>query len=106
MKEEERVEVVVVVAVVVVVITTECVHRRIGQQETGNFREISEARQEKEECLAPFSDLYFFYSHQSLKFRDILFLFSVIFFLHGISMPSFKLFYPYGFKHSPLFLLC
>ena len=32
-----------------------------------------------------FNDLYFFYSHQSLKFRDILFLFFVISFLHGIS---------------------
>jgi hypothetical protein len=42
MKEEKKleVEVVVVVAVVVVVIIiTECVHGRIGQQETGNFRE-------------------------------------------------------------------
>ncbi len=70
MKEEKKVEVVVVV---VVVITTECVHRRIGQQETGNFREISEAKQDKE-CLAPLSDLYYFFSHHFISLSFVLLL--------------------------------
>jgi len=40
MKEKKKkVEVVVVVVIAI----TECVHQRIGQQETGNFREITEA---------------------------------------------------------------
>jgi hypothetical protein len=43
MKEKKKKVEVVVVVVVVVIIITECVHQRIGQQETGNFSEISEA---------------------------------------------------------------
>jgi hypothetical protein len=37
--------------VVVVVVITERVHQRIGQQETGNFREISEADSKNKNIL-------------------------------------------------------